>query len=546
MFHHDHHRRTVARRCGCANAPAGAAVDHRFVYLRAMRRAIALACLVLLASCGGASPPLGVTTSERASRIGPDELPSIVRWREHLVSELLPYWMGPAAQGSPVGNFPTFRCNDGSGLRPDAPCPELSGHGWIVSELGRDYTRMKSRQAFVYGVAYHITGEEKYLLLAQAGVRWLRQHAYEPATGSVISYWEDGKPGPLIGQRTTQDLAYAQLGLAFYYYLTREPEVLEDLVRVQRYIMERYWDPALGGGQLRWVLEDGDAPGDSQRQELVASLDQLNAYLLLVTPLLEDPALAAQWKRDTLTLAKLIKERYFAPELGMFWGTLHDQAQRRLGGRHTDFGHSIKAMWMLYLAGHTLGDEALVTFARPLVAPLLARAAQPSGCWASGLRLDGSLDTGSQWWVFAELDQAAATLALREPVEQGRAPAAYARHLPASYQCWLTRFVDKTGGDTWPWIPASWTPEIYSRGGPPKAFHWKSGYHAAEHALVAIITTAGLRGEPLPLYYAFAKTPAPDRIQPYYYRGTIRAQTPHPLPSLPNLHGLRVELTDLQ
>ena len=28
-------------------------------------------------------------------------------------------------------------------------------------------------------------------------------------------------------------------------------------------------------------------------------------------------------------------------------------------------------------------------------------------------------------------------------------------------------------------------------GGPPKAFHWKNGYHAAEHALVAMITTAG-------------------------------------------------------
>lgn len=532
---------------GMSQCLPAAAAAQRFVYLRAMRRAIALACLVLLASCGGAPPPpLGVTTSERASRIGADEIPSIVRWREHLVSELLPYWMAPAAQGSPVGNFPTFRCNDGSVLRADAPCPELSGHGWIVSELGRDYTRMKSRQAFVYGVAYHITGEEKYLLLAQAGVRWLRQHAYEPATGSVISYWEGNMPGPPIGQRTTQDLAYAQLGLAFYYYLTREPEVLEDLVRVQRYIMERYWDPALGGGQLRWVLEDGDTPGDSVRQELVASLDQLNAYLLLVAPLLEDPALAAQWKRDTLTLAKLIKERYFAPELGMFWGTLHDHAQRKLGSRHTDFGHSVKALWMLYLAGHTFGDEALVSFARPLVAPLLARAAQPSGCWASGLRLDGSLDTGSQWWVSAELDQAAATLALREPAEVGRAPAAYARYLSGSYQCWLTRFVDKVNGDTWPWVPASWTPELYAAGGPPKAFHWKSGYHAAEHALIAIITTAGLRGERLPLYFAFAAPPARDRIQPYYYRGDLVDERPHPLPSLPNLRGLRVELAGIR
>lgn len=510
-----------------------------------MRRLKALVCLALVAACGGASAPSGIATSERAPLIGPDELPSTVRWREHLVSELLPYWMSPAAQGSPVGNFPTFRCNDGSALLPEAPCAELSEHGWIVRELGRDYTRMKSRQVFVYGVAYHVTGEEKYLLLAQAGVRWLREHAYEHTTDSVISYWEGGKPGPPAGQRTTQDLAYAQLGLAFYYYLTRDPEVLADLVRVQRHVMERYWDPNLGGGQLRWVLEDGNTPGEAERQELVASLDQLNAYLLLVAPLLEDPALAAQWRGDALRLAHVIKDRYFAPEHGLFWGTLHEP-ERKLGSRHTDFGHSIKALWMLYLAGHTLGDEALVAFARPLVAPLLARAAQPSGCWASGLRADGSLDAGSQWWVVAELDQAAATLALREPAEAGRAPAAYARYLPGSYQCWLTRFVDKVGGDTWPWIPASWTPELYARGGPPKAFHWKSGYHAAEHALIAIITTAGLRGERLPLYFAFAKPPAAGRIQPYYYRGTIRGQHAHPLPGLPNLHGVRVELGEVR
>lgn len=512
-----------------------------------MRRAIALACLVGAASCGGAPPaaPLGVVTSERAPRVGAEELPSTARWREHLVRELLPYWMTPAAQGTPVGNFPTFRCNDGAALRAEAPCPELVGAEWIKRELGRDYTRMKSRQTFVYGVAYHVTGEEQYLLLAHAGVRWLREHAYERSTGSVISYWEGGKAGPPTGQRTTQDLAYAQLGLAFYYYLTRDPEVLAELVRVQRHVMERYWDPALGGGQLRWVLEDGETPGDAQRQELVAGLDQLNAYLLLVAPLLEDPALAAQWRGDALRLAHVIKDRYFAPEHGLFWGTLHE-SERTLGSRHTDFGHSIKALWMLYLAGQSLGDETLVAFARPLVAPLLARAAQPSGCWASGVRKDGSLDTGSQWWVFAELDQTAATLALREPAEAGRAPAAYARYLPGSYQCWLTRFVDKVSGDTWPWVPASWTPELYAAGGPPKAFHWKSGYHAAEHALVALITTAGLRGERLPLYFAFAAPPARDRIQPYFYRGDLVDEKPHPLPALPNLRGLRVELAGVR
>jgi mannose/cellobiose epimerase-like protein (N-acyl-D-glucosamine 2-epimerase family) len=450
----------------------------------------------------------------------------------------------PDALGTPVGNFPTFRCNDGKAFHADAPCPELAKPpGWIASELGRDYTRMKSRQTFLYGVAFHITGEERYLEYARAGVAWLREHAYERDTGSAVSYWSGGAAAPPPDQRTAQDLAYAQVGLAFYYYLTRDPDVLADLVGLERHIMERYWEPSPEppGGMLRWVLADGDTPGDARRQELVSQLDQINAYMLLVAPLIEDERLARPWRRDLVLLARVVKDRFFAAEHGMFWGTLQDPSSRKLGTRHTDFGHSMKSMWMLYLTGELTGERELVDFARPLVAPLLERAAQPSGCWASGLRADGSVDRESQWWIFAELDQAAATLAGREP-----SAAPYARHLAASYECWFTRFVDHRQHDVWPFVPVDWTPTSFDRDPPLKVFHWKNGYHAMEHALVALITTAGLTGQPLPLYYAFVKSPPHDRIQPYYFQAAIADERDQPLPQHPGFRGRRIEFRDLR
>lgn len=512
------------------------------------------------AACAGAPrpvtgeppPPSQQPPPSPPPRLAADELPDLDRWRRHLTEELMPYWTTPDALGTPVGNFPTFRCPDGSAYRATAPAPCLDPAkvpAWIAAELPRDYTRMKSRQTFTYGVAYHVTGEERYLAYARAGGQWLRAHAYERATGSAISYWEAGAPGPALARRTTQDLAYAQVGLAFYYYLTRDPEVLADLIRLERHIMRTYWDPALApGGMLRWVLADGDTPGDARRQELVAQLDQINAYLLLIAPLLEDPAVAAAWRRDLLALANAIEAHYFAPEHGMFWGVLHDPAERKLGGRHTDFGHSMKALWMLYLVGQAAEEPRLTDFARPHVAPLLARAAQPSGCWASEARADGTANPHSQWWIFAELDQAAATLALREPAAaDGRAPPAYARHLAKSYACWLERFVDPAGKELWPFVPASWTPATFAEGGPLKASHWKNGYHGAEHALIALITTAGLTRQPLPLYYAFAGAapPAPARIQPYYFRGRIASRRDHPLPAHPGLRGTVVEFADI-
>jgi mannose/cellobiose epimerase-like protein (N-acyl-D-glucosamine 2-epimerase family) len=508
----------------------------RSYYGRAMTRLV-LSIAVAAAACSATPQP----AVRPAPRIAASELPSLERWRQHVTDEILPFWVTPDALGTPIGNFPTFRCNDGTVYRPDAPCAELARTQWIVPELGRDYTRMKSRQTYLYGVAFHITGDERYLEYARAGVAWLRANAYE-RDGGAVTYWSAGTPGPPPDQRTSQDLAYAQVGLAFYYYLTRDPEVLADLLRLERHIMTRYWEASQAppGGMLRWVIADGDKPGEARRQELVAQLDQINAYLLLLAPLLEDNEVSRAWRRDLVLLARVVKDRYFAPEHGMFWGAIHDPELRKLGSDHTDFGHSIKSMWMLYLTGQLTGDRDLVDFARPLIAPLLARAAQPSGCWASGLRADGDLDRGLTWWTFAELDQAAATLAGREP-----SAAPYARYLPASYACWFTRFVDPRDHDVWPFLPDDWPPEKVAAAGPPKVFHWKNGYHVMEHALVALITTAGLTGQRLALYYAFAKQPPRERIQPYYFAGAIADERDHPLPRHPGLHGRRVEFTDL-
>lgn len=100
----------------------------------------------------------------------------------------------------------------------------------------------------------------------------------------------------------------------------------------------------------------------------VSQLDQINAYMLLLAPLLEDEQVACDWQRDLVLLARVVKDRFFAPEHGMFWGTLHDPASRKLGSRHSDFGHSMKSLWMLYLTGQLTGQRDLVELARPLIA----------------------------------------------------------------------------------------------------------------------------------------------------------------------------------
>lgn len=139
----------------------------------------------------------------------PATLPAAESWVAHLTVDLAPFWTRPEALGSEPGAFPTFRCADGRAWDPQAPCPDLAaGPGWIRSELGREYTRMRSRQTYSYGVAYHLTGDETMLQRAKEGSDWIRAHALDPATGSAVSWFESGKPaGPKVLERTTRPSA---------------------------------------------------------------------------------------------------------------------------------------------------------------------------------------------------------------------------------------------------------------------------------------------------------------------------------------------------
>src|SRR5437867_966811 len=74
-------------------------------------------------------PPLPEVTLRAA------DLPPAERWMQHLKEELLPFWDRAEALGTPVGNFPTYRCNDGS--LPDRTnlCPELNNATFVLPFL---------------------------------------------------------------------------------------------------------------------------------------------------------------------------------------------------------------------------------------------------------------------------------------------------------------------------------------------------------------------------------------------------------------------------
>jgi mannose/cellobiose epimerase-like protein (N-acyl-D-glucosamine 2-epimerase family) len=421
------------------------------------------------------------------------------RWLDHFQEDLLPYWNVPTAWGTPRGNFPTFRCNDGSLVNEAKPCTEIrDAPVWIKENIGLEFTRMKSRQTYFYCVAYHLTGDPEMLKLAQQGVQFIRTHALEKDTGSAISYWENGVPGPLLLERTSQDLAYAGLGLAMYYYLTRDPDVLVDIIKLKKHIFEKYWNQEWG--MLRWTV---NGPiHETERMELVAQLDQVNAYLLLLAPIVP-ASLRTEWKDDLVRLARVMIEKYYVKEWHLFRGTLNGPKQ--LGGRSTDFGHTAKALWMIGRIGRLAGDEALIRFADTEAVHVLRMARLPDGTWGFRLLPDGTVEDVKEWWAYAELDQLAETMALVDHQ--------WVKDLDITTTFWMDKMVDHQNHEVWGEVSGKGEVALNSL----KIHQWKNGFHSAEHALVGYITSQALDRKPVTLYFAVR-----DRnifVKPYLFSG---------------------------
>jgi mannose/cellobiose epimerase-like protein (N-acyl-D-glucosamine 2-epimerase family) len=344
-----------------------------------------------------------------------------------------------------------------------------------------------------------------------------------------VSWWKAGRPGPPVDARSAQDLAYANLGLAFYAYLTRDPEVLSDALLLYDGIFARYDDPSLG--LLRWAA--GGVGGETARIELVAQLDQVNAYALLLASFAPEPH-RSRLRADLARIARILVDRFWSEELGLFRGSIHDPLESGLGSRHTDFGHTVKALWMIERTGALLGDEKLASWARARIPGVLSRAFLPRhGCWASGLRRDGTLDAGVTWWISAELDQAAATLALTDR--------RYTGYLERTYACWLDRLVDRESGEVWSWVDLD---DPARRGA--KQHLWKNGYHSAEHALVSYLTAQELHGKPATLHFAFGATPPADALRPYFFAGAPVRVDETALAGHPGLRRVTVDFRGLR
>lgn len=149
--------------------------------------------------------------------------------------------------------------------------------------------------------------------------------------------------------RTSQDLAYGLTGLGMYYFLTHDKTVMYRIIQMKDFIFSLYMDDARGF--LTWKprhMKDSEV-------QIVAQLDQLYAYMLMLTPTLPEP-FCSQWKQDMKKIIDILITQFYSERYEFFWGLDSDSHSMQLGTDHTDFGHSVKTFWVILKIGELLKD----------------------------------------------------------------------------------------------------------------------------------------------------------------------------------------------
>lgn len=443
-------------------------------------------------------PDAGDTPSMPYGHVPPPqaEVSPVLRadtWKTHYIEDIQPYWTHPAALGEPAGNFPSWRGMSGAVAGPSTRRP-----------------RMIARQVYTYAMGYALTGNLELLGHAALGVRWLQTKAVDPRGGCHAQLDANGDP---VGNapKTAQDQAYCALGFAAWFFVTGDPAAEAQVLAIRDLLMEpgQFWDPVAGrilDGRTADMGAEVDLEDDGG-WELVAQLDAVNAFMLLVQPALSDPERRDQFLADLRALGEVMIREFYAD--GTFWGVHNQKGQ--YGSRHADFGHGLKTYWMLLQIDKRLPDHPFKAFLEREMPAAIDRAFdRENGRWAKRPTGPNTVEYGSDWWVYAEADQAAATWNLRDHARTGA--------LERSWAAWRRDYVDRTRAvrevvpsidrdGAWVW---NWTDEDNA-----KCNQWKNGFHSTEHALVGYLLGSYLEDKPATLH--FAPIPAPENFRAYAY-----------------------------
>jgi len=424
------------------------------------------------------------------------------RWKEHFVTDIIPYYTDKSALGEPAGNFPSKR--------------DMTGKA--VSEIR--YTRMIARQVYAYLIGFNLTGDEKLLEYASMGINWILGKAKDPGKGYFTKLDGKGRPDMKLS-KSAQDQAYVMLAFSSYFYITRDRTAKKELdENIELIFNGEFWDSKENtiidarSGDLKKIVEF-ENPG----HDIVTILDQANAYLLLYANNLEGAEREANLKH-LKKCGDILAEKFFKG--GIFWDT--DRNRKNYNAKHLDAGHVLKTYWMLYEISkiwrlshnEELYKEILDKY---LIDIVIAAYSEKYGMWGKKFKdsYKNIICANPDWWMQIECNQLAARLLNNDK----RIPGI----LEKTTEFWFdSDFIDKTRKIRGIRESVKLDGSFMKNGDKltAKAHEWKNGYHESEQAIILYLLLNAYNKKASTLYYAVEPSAAKNfTAKPYVFNGKV-------------------------
>ena len=485
------------------------------------RRVALLVVAGLAATLATLGPTAVSITNQNFTGTVAAEIPEVLRgdtWLRHHREDLMPYWDRPEALGEPIGNFPSFRGPDGELLAD----PESTVRG--LSTL--------ARQVYGYSHAFLMTGEDRYLTYAKAGLDWINTKAKDPVYGGYYSRLTiKGDPVDPNADKSVFDLASLGLAYGMYFNVTRDPAAEAELLAVRDLIFDKYYDAA--GNRVKDALTydlASEVDTNDDGGDITNLLVPGTAVLLPNLATLTDPLRRAQFKDDlrrvTDSLIALHKNTSATNPAQRFWFWGRTLGFGVFDAPQTDFGHNIKSYEMVYNANNLFADHPWQSLDADRDRLLQRAWDDQAARWNQRIRnfVAGNVVPDSEWWIHDEADQLLAAMDLHDGLA-GPASQAIQAQLTRSAQSFLEVFVDRD-----PFYPVRETFARISRN--PRRHRPSQVVLRQEHAPqqraradhVPPRSRAG--GQARQLYYAFPAEQALTAVaKPYWFDAAVETRT---------------------
>ncbi|MCK4638937.1 MAG: AGE family epimerase/isomerase, partial [Bacteroidales bacterium] len=185
-------------------------------------------------------------------------------WKNQALTDILPYWTKYSLD-TVDGAFITHL-----------------DRSWNQIKGTEKYPSMISRHIFSYSVAYLFTGEDKYLKIASDAVDFLLEHAWDKEYGGWYDKL-DKQGNPIETTKGSFIQFYTNTGLALYYLVTHDKNVLQHIERSNE-IAETKRRDSINGGFFNLLNRDLSVKSyDKSFSSEVVPVSSYMLYLYLAT-----------------------------------------------------------------------------------------------------------------------------------------------------------------------------------------------------------------------------------------------------------------------